>query len=185
MDYAGQVESSLDDLAYITMTSGSTGKPKAIRNAHRAATIDFVCRCDMYPYETGTTGDTANPPGNQVEREGVNMFFAWECLRPLLRGATAVVIPGTQSHSKRVRHYVNVHGPPWPQLFMFASPATLHQHTWSCCVVLCSCDFCVYMPLVVLLSRRVAFGPTCILAVYWAEPPQPCDGVSHLDEESP
>jgi acyl-CoA synthetase (AMP-forming)/AMP-acid ligase II len=71
----------LDELAYITMTSGSTGKPKAIRNTHRAATLDFLARIQMFPYSDDET------------TEGLNMFFAWECLRPLLRARTAVIIP--------------------------------------------------------------------------------------------
>eukprot|EP00911_Craspedida_sp_UC1_P002630 UC1_evm1s1937 len=66
--------------AYITMTSGSTGKPKAILNNHAAAVLCFEARQRVWPYAPG-------------EREGLNVFFAWECLRAVIYGATAVVIP--------------------------------------------------------------------------------------------
>ncbi len=70
----------LADRAYVTMTSGSTGRPKGVVNAHIAATHNFLSRFDMTPYEPG-------------EREGLNVFFIWECFRPILQGATAYIIP--------------------------------------------------------------------------------------------
>lgn len=70
-----------DDIALVSMTSGSTGKPKAVLTTHRGCTFCFLARFDRYPY----TDDDA--------REGLNVFFAWECLRALLCGRTAVVIP--------------------------------------------------------------------------------------------
>ena len=58
----------LDSLAYVTFTSGTTGAPKAIQNTHRGASTCFVPLYSLYPYDEG-------------EREGMNVFFAWNCLR--------------------------------------------------------------------------------------------------------
>ncbi|MCW7538711.1 AMP-binding protein [Aquabacterium sp. A7-Y] len=69
-----------DALAFVSLTSGSTGKPKAVLTAQQGVSYCFLARQDLYPYQDG-------------EREGVNVFFAWECLRPLMFGLTAVVIP--------------------------------------------------------------------------------------------
>ena len=73
-------EVGLDDIAYVTMTSGSTGKPKGVVNTHLGAVCNFLPRFEILPYKT-------------EEIEGLNVFFAWECLRPLLRGVTACIIP--------------------------------------------------------------------------------------------
>lgn len=69
-----------EDPAYYTMTSGSTGKPKAVENSHFGSVLCFMGRNVLYPYLPG-------------EREGLNMFFAWECLRAVIFGSAAVVIP--------------------------------------------------------------------------------------------
>lgn len=69
-----------ESVAYLTMTSGSTGKPKAVVNTHLGATVCFWGRFEMFPYAAG-------------EREGLNVFYAWECLRANLKGETCVVIP--------------------------------------------------------------------------------------------
>lgn len=85
-DAAGRLPNLVDpgvtptSLGYITMTSGSTGKPKAILNDHHAAVMCYLARFKMYPYRPG-------------EREGLNVFFAWECLRAVIDGSIAVVIP--------------------------------------------------------------------------------------------
>jgi acyl-CoA synthetase (AMP-forming)/AMP-acid ligase II len=68
------------DPAYHTMTSGTTGKPKAVINSHYGSVICFVGRNDLYPYLP-------------EEREGLNMFFAWECVRAVMFGSTSVIIP--------------------------------------------------------------------------------------------
>jgi non-ribosomal peptide synthetase component F len=67
-------------LAYFTMTSGSTGKPKAVMNTHLGAVVCFYGRFNLYPYAEG-------------EREGLNVFFAWECFRAILKGVASVIIP--------------------------------------------------------------------------------------------
>ncbi len=72
---------SPEEIAFISMTSGSTGKPKAVLTTHRGCTYCFLARHTEYPY------------ASEGEREGLNVFFAWECLRPLLFGQVAVVIP--------------------------------------------------------------------------------------------
>ena len=73
------VSVAAEDIAFISMTSGSTGKPKAVLTSHAGCYFCFHARFDLYPYA-------------QDEREGVNVFFAWECLRPLLRGHPSVII---------------------------------------------------------------------------------------------
>jgi len=74
------VEHHPDDIAFISLTSGSTGKPKAVQTTHAGTAYCFYAREALYPYR-------------EDEREGLNVFFAWECLRPLMFGHTAVAIP--------------------------------------------------------------------------------------------
>lgn len=69
-----------DAIAFVSMTSGSTGKPKAVLTTHRGSSYCFAARFALFPY-------------GEAEREGLNVFFAWECLRPLLAGRAAVIIP--------------------------------------------------------------------------------------------
>ena len=64
----------------MSYSSGTTGKPKGIANSHRAAVRSYVWRFGLSDYGEG-------------DRVGCNVFFIWEMLRPLLRGATTVVIP--------------------------------------------------------------------------------------------
>src|SRR5215212_109139 len=69
-----------ENLAFVSYSSGTTGKPKGIANSHRAAVRSYVWRFGVSDYGPG-------------DRVGCNVFFIWEMLRPLLRGATTVVIP--------------------------------------------------------------------------------------------
>ncbi|WP_320069449.1 polyketide synthase [Micromonospora sp. RTGN7] len=69
-----------DDIALISMTSGTSGTPKAVLNTHLGCLYCFDARDARYPYTARS-------------RDGLNVFFAWECLRPLLNGRPAVVIP--------------------------------------------------------------------------------------------
>lgn len=73
-------DSGPDDLAFIAYSSGTTGKPKGIANPHRAAVGSYLWRFGL------------DAPG-KGDRVGCNVFFIWEALRPLLRGAASVVIP--------------------------------------------------------------------------------------------
>ncbi|MBY8848620.1 AMP-binding protein, partial [Saccharothrix sp. MB29] len=68
------------DIALISMTSGTSGTPKAVLNNHLGCLYCFDARYGLYPYAENS-------------RDGLNAFFAWECLRPLLAGRSAVVIP--------------------------------------------------------------------------------------------
>src|SRR5215210_2171503 len=68
------------NLAFISYSAGTTGKPKGIANPHRAPVRSYLWRFGISDYAPG-------------DRVGCNVFFIWEMMRPLLRGATTVVIP--------------------------------------------------------------------------------------------
>src|ERR671916_321206 len=76
----GGPEVDQDNLAFISYSSGTTGKPKGIANPHRAPVRSYLWRFGISDYAPG-------------DRVGCNVFFIWEMMRPLLRGATTVVIP--------------------------------------------------------------------------------------------
>ncbi len=69
-----------DNLAFVSYSSGTTGKPKGIANPHRAPVRSYLWRFGISDYAPR-------------DRVGCNVFFIWEMMRPLLRGATTVVIP--------------------------------------------------------------------------------------------
>jgi acyl transferase domain-containing protein/surfactin synthase thioesterase subunit/non-ribosomal peptide synthetase component F/acyl carrier protein len=74
----GEVDPS--KVALISMTSGTSGTPKPVLNTYRGCMYCFDARFELYPYQ-------------ESSRDGLNVFFGWECLRPLLQGMPAVVIP--------------------------------------------------------------------------------------------
>jgi amino acid adenylation domain-containing protein/thioester reductase-like protein len=76
----GAVRVDQENLAFVSYSSGTTGKPKGIANSHRAAVQSYLWRFGLSDYGPG-------------DRVGCNVFFIWEMLRPLLRGATTVIIP--------------------------------------------------------------------------------------------
>ncbi len=75
-----RVEVGRDNLAFISYSAGTTGKPKGIANPHKASVLSYLWRFGISDYGPG-------------DRVGCNVFFIWEMIRPLLRGATTVVIP--------------------------------------------------------------------------------------------
>jgi non-ribosomal peptide synthetase component F len=72
-----------DNMAYCVYSSGTTGQPKGICCPHKGSVLSYGWRSARYPYGPG------------VEREGCNVFFVWEMLRPLLNGQECWVIPDT------------------------------------------------------------------------------------------
>jgi thioester reductase-like protein/amino acid adenylation domain-containing protein len=76
----GRPEVGQDNLAFVSYSAGTTGKPKGIANPHRAPVLSYLWRFGISDYAPG-------------DRVGCNVFFIWEMMRPLLRGATTVVIP--------------------------------------------------------------------------------------------
>lgn len=79
------LDNDLDRLAFVSYSSGTTGRPKGIANPHRAAVGSYSLRFQLSNLKPG-------------DRVACNVFFIWEMLRPLLKGATTVAVPDSTSY---------------------------------------------------------------------------------------
>ena len=72
-------EDDLERLAFVSYSSETTGKPKGIANPHRAPVRSYDLRFELSDLKEG-------------DRVACNVFFIWEILRPLLRGAAVYAV---------------------------------------------------------------------------------------------
>ena len=93
-------------LAYVVMSSGTTGVPKGICCPHRGAVYSYHWRHVNYPFIVRHMSSRAFlsvlklglvffccEMEQEQDRIACNVFFVWECLRPLLKGYPTYIIP--------------------------------------------------------------------------------------------
>ncbi|KAI1859340.1 hypothetical protein JX265_010343 [Neoarthrinium moseri] len=78
-------DEDLDRLAFVSYSSGTTGRPKGIANPHSAPVRSYNLRFGLSDLKPG-------------DRVACNVFFVWEILRPLIRGATVFAVPDEASY---------------------------------------------------------------------------------------
>jgi non-ribosomal peptide synthetase component F len=78
-------DDDLDRLAFVSYSSGTTGRPKGIANPHSAPIRSYDLRFGVSDLQPG-------------DRVACNVFFVWEILRPLIRGATVFAVPDEASY---------------------------------------------------------------------------------------
>jgi len=89
---------TLDNLAFVAYTSGTTGDPKGVLQTHRAAVHSYTNRYEVSSYVPG-------------DRVACNVFFVWELLRPLLKGAACYIIPDDVIYDPRqLMPFITEHG---------------------------------------------------------------------------
>lgn len=72
-------------IAYILFTSGSTGEPKGVLVEHQGMVNHMLAKLDDLAIDENDVVGQTGPPSFDI--------IVWQCLAPLLRGATVVVIP--------------------------------------------------------------------------------------------
>ncbi|KAJ9141745.1 AMP-binding enzyme [Pleurostoma richardsiae] len=78
-------DDDLERLAFVSYSSGTTGRPKGIANPHSAPVRSYDLRFALSDLRHG-------------DRVACNVFFIWEILRPLIRGATVYAVPDDSSY---------------------------------------------------------------------------------------